>query len=82
MRVCVRSLTLKGSKFTSSNEKASERVPYCSFSSLPPRAGSELFARLLLFLDVVGFRTGAGAHCIEPVVATNWCKGPYGSVIQ
>ena len=26
------------------------------------------------------FRTGAGAHCVPPVVATNWCEGPYGSV--
>ena len=38
--VCVRGLTLKGSKITYSNKKASERVPYCSFSSLPHRAGS------------------------------------------
>ena len=40
VRVCVRGLTWKCSKFTYSNQKASERVPYCSFSSLPPRAGS------------------------------------------
>ena len=39
VRVCVRGLTFKGSKFTYSNQKASERVPHCSFSSLPPRAG-------------------------------------------
>ena len=40
VRVCVRGLTLKGSKIIYSNQKASERVPYCSFSSLPHRAGS------------------------------------------
>ena len=40
VKVCVRGLTLKGSKFTYSNQKASEKVPYCSFLSLPPRAGS------------------------------------------
>ena len=28
------------------------------------------------------FRTGAGAHCVAPVVATNWCEGPHGSVTQ
>ena len=40
VRVCFRGLPLKGSKFTYSNQKASERVPYFSFSSLPPRSGS------------------------------------------
>ena len=40
VRVCVRGLTFKGFKFTYSNRKTSERVPYCSFSSLPPRAGN------------------------------------------
>ena len=40
VRVCVRGLTLNGSKITYSNQKASERVPYCSFSSLPHRAES------------------------------------------
>ena len=40
VRVYVRELTLKGSKFTDFNQKASKRVLYCSFSSLPPRAGS------------------------------------------
>ena len=40
VKVCVRGLTLKGSKFTYSNLKASGKVPYCSFLSLPPRAGS------------------------------------------
>ena len=28
------------------------------------------------------FRTGAGAHCVAPVVATNWCEGPHGSVTE
>ena len=28
------------------------------------------------------FRTGAGAHCVEPLVVTNWCEGPHGSVTQ
>ena len=41
VRIFVRGLTLKGSKFTYSNKKASERVPYCSFSSLPHSAGSK-----------------------------------------
>ena len=40
VRTFVRGLTLKGSKITYSNQEASERVPYCSFSSLPHRAGS------------------------------------------
>ena len=40
VRFCVRGLTLKGSKFIYSNQKVSERVPYCSFVLLPPRAGS------------------------------------------
>ena len=26
------------------------------------------------------FRTGAFAFCVAPVVATNWCEGPHGSV--
>ena len=40
VRVFVKGLTLKVLKITYSNKKASERVPYCSFSSLPHRAGS------------------------------------------
>ena len=28
------------------------------------------------------FRTKAGAHCVAPVVATNWWEGPHGSVTQ
>ena len=40
VRICVRGLKLKGSKFTYSNQKTSEIVQYCSFSSLPARAGS------------------------------------------
>ena len=40
VRICVRGLKLKGLNFTYSNQSASERVLYCSFSSLPPRAGS------------------------------------------
>ena len=40
VRFFVRGLTLKGSKITYSNQKASEKVPYCSFSSFSHRAGS------------------------------------------